>query len=156
MNFTSLLTPERVVCNHEASSKKRAFETLAKLLTFPEEQLNAVDIFDALINREKLGCTALGNSIAIPHACVNIPSPRIALLTLEESIELDAPDKKPVSILIGLLLPKNSTETETEILHKLIISFANKNFVQDICRYNNPQQIIDFFSENFSPILVAA
>jgi PTS system nitrogen regulatory IIA component len=156
MDITSLLTPERIACDHEASSKKRAFETLAKLLALPEEQLDAVEIFDALINREKLGCTALGNSIAIPHASLNIPTPRAALLTLEESIELDAPDKKPVSILIALLLPQNSTAEETEILNKLILNFANKNFVQDICRFKNPQQIIDFFSENLSPILAAA
>lgn len=54
MDVITLLAPERIACEAEISSKKRAFERLAAMLASEEEGLGAAEIFDALTNREKL------------------------------------------------------------------------------------------------------
>lgn len=156
MDFISFLTPERIACRLDANSKKRAFETLATLLTQSSQMLDSTPIFDALINREKLGCTALGNGVAIPHARFDTQQPIAAILTLEDGIDLNAPDKKPVTTLIALLLPKNCDSAEAELLNKLILRFANQQYVQELCNFSEPQQLIDYLSEKLSPSLAAA
>jgi len=74
-------------------------------------------IFDSLICREKLGTTALGNGIAIPHgrlaAC---QQPTAAFLLLASPIDYDAPDGKPVDIIFALMVP---TEAHSDHLRYL-------------------------------------
>ena len=93
MDIIGLLSPDRIACKQEVNSKKRAFEMLAKLLVTAQSQVSQDEVFDALMNREKLGCTALGNGVSIPHARLPIARPRAAILSLKEGIPLDAPDK---------------------------------------------------------------
>ncbi len=67
MNISEILEPGRVLGNVEARSKKRALEILSELLGHAGEECVANDIFDNLVQREKLGCTALGRGVALPH-----------------------------------------------------------------------------------------
>jgi nitrogen PTS system EIIA component len=66
MTFKSLLQPGRVLSNVEARSKKHALDILSELLSSAAD-LDQGDVFQSLISREKLGCTAIENGIAIPH-----------------------------------------------------------------------------------------
>ena len=67
MNSTDLLSSERVACRDEVGSKKRLLEQLGGLLASSSPMLSQHEIFDALLNREKLGSTGLGKGVAIPH-----------------------------------------------------------------------------------------
>ena len=67
MNITDLLIRERILCCADIGSKKRLFERLGELLAGTSGVLSQNDIFDALINREKLGSTGIGHGVAIPH-----------------------------------------------------------------------------------------
>ena len=66
MPLTDVLTPEAVLPALKAVSKKQALQELseqaAKLSGLPERE-----IFDALLQRERLGSTGIGNGVAIPH-----------------------------------------------------------------------------------------
>ena len=154
MDIITLLSPDRISCNQEISSKKRAFEALAGLLATAQNQVTQSEIFSALINREKLGCTALGNGVAIPHARLDIVRPRAAILSLKEGINLDAPDKKAVNVLIGILMPEEATEQDSRMLFELTGVLSKKNFIENLCRYQEPSVVIDYFNSfcNKDPI----
>jgi PTS system nitrogen regulatory IIA component len=163
MDFIRLLQPERIYCQASINSKKRAFEKLAHLLAHPQiphgdDTLSAspTAIFNALIQREKLGCTALGQGIAIPHTRAHIPSPRAAILTLEDGIDLNAPDKKPVHTLIALILPKTASPKDSDALHKLILHFAQQAPIKNLQQFTDAEQMIDYLSTHFCPVLAAA
>lgn len=146
MDIITLLSPERISCNQEISSKKRTFESLAALLTSTQDQVSEDDVFNALINREKLGCTALGNGVAIPHARINTPYPRAAILSLKDGISLDAPDKKPVHLLIAILMPEETSDDDSMMLKELAETLSKKIFIENICRYKEPSIVIDYFN----------
>jgi len=167
MDFIRLLQPESIYCQASINSKKRAFEKLAHLLAHPQvpqaqakgdDTLSAspTAIFNALIQREKLGCTALGQGIAIPHTRAAIPSPRAAILTLEDGIDLNAPDKKPVHTLIALILPKTVSPKDCDALHKLILHFAQQAPIKNLQQFTDAEQMIDYLSIHFCPVLAAA
>src|SRR5690349_3078292 len=66
MEITDLLSPENVIANLRASSKKQALHELARRAA-EATGLHERAIFDVLLERERLGTTGVGNGIAIPH-----------------------------------------------------------------------------------------
>lgn len=105
MTFQALLKPGRVLSNVEARSKKHALDILSELLSSAAD-LDRADVFQSLIGREKLGCTAIENGIAIPHGRLEaIDAPIGAFLKLSRPVDFDTPDKEPVDLIFGLLVP---------------------------------------------------
>lgn len=126
MNISELLTPERVVCTDEVSSKKRALEMLSEMLAADEPELTGGEIFDSLLSRERLGSTGLGRGVAIPHGRVRgINTAIAAMLKLEHGVDYDAPDREPVDLLFALLVPQESTDEHLQILAALARMFAD-------------------------------
>ena len=66
------LVEERIGCNVEAASKKRVLEQLGQRLAESVPELTQDLVFDALLERERLGSTGLGKGIALPHARMDL------------------------------------------------------------------------------------
>jgi len=146
MDIVTLLPTDSIALASESSSKKRAIESLSQQLVREgdENEPSYEAIFDALIAREKLGSTTLGNGIAIPHACLDkIKAPRAALLVLEEGIKMDAPDKKPVGVLLALVVPKNVCEYH-HLLSEWTAILNAKSTYADLLALGEPQLIQDY------------
>jgi PTS system nitrogen regulatory IIA component len=105
MTFQSLLQPGRVLGNVEARSKKHALDILSEMLSSAAD-LDQGEVFQSLITREKLGCTSIENGIAIPHGRLpGLAAPVGAFLKLSKPIDFDMPDREPVDLIFGLLVP---------------------------------------------------
>lgn len=126
MNLADIITADHTHIMTDVASKKRALEELAEILADATPDLTGSEIFSALISREKLGSTGLGDGVAIPHgrlkgldecvgAMIRVPSAGVAF---------EAPDDKPVDILFGLLVPQDSTEAHLDILRGLAELFT--------------------------------
>lgn len=132
-------------CQCDIRSKKRALQTLAELLapsvcealegeSSPEDPVQSdMDIFDALITRERLGSTALGHGIALPHSrLANIDEPIAAMITLSEGVDCEAPDDQPVDVLVGLLVPTHCNDEHLKILAALAKRFSDDYFREEV------------------------
>ncbi|MDH3840613.1 MAG: PTS sugar transporter subunit IIA [Chromatiales bacterium] len=117
MNISEILEPGRVLGNVEARSKKRALEILSELLGHAGEECVANDIFENLVQREKLGCTALGRGVAVPHGrSPGLSGPAAAFVKLHEPVDFDAADGERVDLIFGLLVPEETTENQSAAL----------------------------------------
>ena len=127
MNLVStLLKPENVLAGMEANSKKRLFELASQVLE-SSEGVPAKDIFESLASREKLGCTALGHGIAIPHGRIKgLKETACAFVRTLEPIDFDAPDSVPVDLLFILLAPEAASDLHLQILAELAQMFSEK------------------------------
>ena len=126
MNITDLLNPERVVCRDDVGSKKRLIEQLSELLASSSPDLSQNEIFDALLNREKLGSTGLGNGVAIPHGrMATLKQPVCAFIKLATPVDFDAADGQPVDLIFTLLVPEDSTEEHLQVLSTIAEIFSN-------------------------------
>ena len=138
ITLSQFLSAKQVICQSTLSSKKRVLEMLSQLLSAQtSEQNNA--IYTAILKREHLGSTAMGRGIAIPHARVKgLPSPQIAAITLAQPIQFDAPDDKPVDLVIGLAVPDDSTEEHLKILADLSTMLSKNVFLEQLrhCKDN--------------------
>lgn len=129
MNLQTILSPELTFCNVPGGSKKRLVETAAGLIARQVSGVSANQIYGALIAREQLGSTGLGDGIAIPHCRVPRCQTTIgALVKLATPVEFDAVDNKPVDLLFFLLVPENAITGHLEVLRTLAENFSNPDF----------------------------
>ena len=108
MELTELIGPNGIVANLRVTSKKQALQELAKraaeLTGQPERE-----IFEVLIERERLGTTGVGNGIAIPHGKLADLDRLYGLFArLETPIDFDAIDEQPVDLICVLLAPETA------------------------------------------------
>ena len=144
----TLLTPGRTLCKAPGLSKKRLFESAANLISDNHPELRASDVFSALLGREKLGSTALGEGIAIPHCRVSqCPEAIGSLITLQEPIDFDAPDRQPVDILFVLLVPEEADQEHLEILSGLAGLLINPEFSQGLRNAETNEELHRFAVE---------
>ncbi|WPB57211.1 PTS sugar transporter subunit IIA [Xylophilus sp. GOD-11R] len=117
--LAAILPVEQVLVSLEATSKKRAFEE-AGLLFESLHGLSRALVTDSLFARERLGSTGLGHGVAIPHGRIKgLKAPMAAVFQLAQPIGFDAPDERPVVLLIFLLVPEAATQKHLEILSEI-------------------------------------
>lgn len=130
LELSKILTPGRTVCHTPGISKKRLFETIARIVSNDQLSLDYDDVLDQLTAREKLGSTGLGQGIAIPHCRVEqCTEPLGTLLTLQEPLAYDAPDDIPVDLLFVLLVPAEAHQQHLDILADIARLFSQP----DLC-----------------------
>ncbi|WP_119334259.1 PTS sugar transporter subunit IIA [Hydrogenophilus thermoluteolus] len=138
--LASLIATAQVRLDVDASSKKRVLEKVAE--AFAEQGCDAGKLFAALIERERLGSTGLGEGIAIPHARVpGLTEPRIAILRLAQPVDFDAVDNQPVTIVVALLVPEQATETHLEILSELAERLSRPEVREAILSAETPEAL---------------
>jgi len=117
-SLSSLIVPERVSLLPRLGSKKRVFEYLGQRLAVPGEGPGATEIFDRLLERERLGSTGLGHGVALPHGRLEgLERPRAAFLRLLTPVEYDgAADGQAVDLIMALLFPANGRDEHLEVL----------------------------------------
>ncbi len=131
MEITELITPERVACEREVTSKKRVIEMLSVFLATGQADLSARPIFDSLIGRERLGSTGLGHGVALPHGRFSQSQQALgAFIKLDRGVDFDAIDRQPVDLIFGLLVPDHYTDEHLKILAHLAEMFSDQTFCQ--------------------------
>jgi PTS system nitrogen regulatory IIA component len=132
-NLASMLTLQRTLCGAHEKSKKRIFEAAAAIIGEDQPHLNSADIFAALNARERLGSTAMGQGIAVPHCRISNCSKTIGtLITLDKAINFEAPDNQPVDIIFVLLVPEQAHEDHLNTLAALARLFSTANYCQSL------------------------
>jgi len=116
-----------------AASKKRILEQAAQLLAAHNEEPSAEQIFERLLERERLGSTGLAGGVALPHARMSgIQETRGAFLRLAEPVEFDALDGNPVDLVFALLVPEDATEEHLQLLAQLAAMFNDEELREQL------------------------
>ncbi len=147
MNISQLITPETTFCNISLSSKKKILEKvsseLAKSIECPTEE-----IFESLLSREKLGSTALGNGIAIPHGRVKSCNHATAVfLLLDEPVDYDALDNQPVDIVFAIMVPEKADNEQLKCLAEIAKVLSNPSLVAQIRNAHCNAALLEIFNK---------
>jgi PTS system nitrogen regulatory IIA component len=127
MQIADLLTPERVSASLPAVSKKRVLEKMSDLLGADASGAGAPAVFQSLIERERLGSTGIGEGVALPHGRMKgLKHPLGAFARLEQAIDYEALDRKPVRLVFALIVPQEATGEHLQILARLAATFNDK------------------------------
>lgn len=144
MQLEDILVPERCYCQMNWPSKKRILSGVSELLANQAPNLEAVDIYNALMAREQLGSTGLGKGIAIPHCrvagCKEIIG---ALVTLSDPVDYDSIDDKPVDLLFVLVVPEKRADEHVRTLARVAELLSDEDFCFTLRTTNDSE---DMFS----------
>ena len=106
MSLDKILTQDAVIPCLRVNGKKQALQELSERAA-AVAKLPAREIFDAILQRERLGPTGVGDGIAIPHGKL----PKLGRLfglfaRLERPIDFESLDSQPVDLIFLLLAPE--------------------------------------------------
>lgn len=108
MQLGTILKSDAVKSISSCTSKKRLFHGLGELAETCYG-LNADNVIEALMDREGLGPTGVGQGIALPHARIAEAQDVFGLfLRLEKPLDFDAVDRQPVDLVFSLIAPEDA------------------------------------------------
>ena len=153
MDVANILKPDSVRCESGVRSQKHALELLSDILESNQENLNAAEILEGLVNRERLGSTALGHSIAMPHARLNGLDRSIgAFLKLDVGVDFDSPDGEPVDLLFGVLVPQDCTDEQIREMKELIQRLNDSALQLQLRETTDPAELYDLLTDSLTVI----
>lgn len=118
-SLAAILEPGAVEYNLDVHSKKHAIQEMAALAA-KRTGLSEREVFDTLLQRERLGSTGVGNGIAIPHGkIVGLPHVVGLFARLTHPISFDALDDQPVDLIFALLAPDDAGADHLKALAKI-------------------------------------
>lgn len=122
-------------------SKKRVFERAAEAMG-AALNLSSEIIYRALLAREKLGSTAIGEGIAIPHCRINECAEAAGcLVTLQEPIDFGSADGRDVDVIFVLLVPEEATQAHLNLLAALARSFSNPDLRNRVRQTHDSEEL---------------
>jgi PTS system nitrogen regulatory IIA component len=146
MQPADILTRRRVGLSSKAASKKRLLEEAAELLAGGLEELTGEQVYERLLERERLGSTGLSGGVALPHARIaGIDEARGAFLRLAEPVDFDAMDGQPVDLVFALLVPEEATDEHLQLLASLARAFSDEA-VRERLRQAEEDQILSIIA----------
>lgn len=128
MELAHLLAPEGVIANLKAKSKKQALRELSERAS----KLCPIDsqkILEALLAREKLGTTGVGQGVALPHAKLAEADELFGLFArLEYPVDFDSVDERPVDLIFLLIAPEGAGAEHLRALARISRMLRDSEF----------------------------
>lgn len=148
MEIEDLLNQTGVIAKLRATSKKQVLQELAKRAAeatdLPERQ-----IFEVLLERERLGTTGVGNGIAIPHGKLPGLKQLFGMFArLESPVEFDAIDEQPVDLIFLLLAPEAAGADHLKALARVSRLLRDRGVCEKLRGANQADAIYALLTES--------
>jgi nitrogen PTS system EIIA component len=127
MALPDLLSADTVLGSLSATNRKQALQILSEAAA-ARLDLDSRIIFDAVMERERLGSTGVGDGVAIPHARLEGLDHVFGLFAkLKSPIDFDAIDGRPVDLVFLLLAPETSGAEHLKALARISRVFRRED-----------------------------
>ncbi|KOF19935.1 MULTISPECIES: PTS IIA-like nitrogen regulatory protein PtsN [Ensifer] len=148
MALAGLLHQNAIIPAMRANSKKQLLQELAakaaKITGLPERE-----IFDVILQRERLGSTGVGNGIAIPHGKLNnLPSIIGIFARLDTPVDFEALDDQPVDLVFLLLAPEGAGADHLKALSRIARVLRDHDMVVKIRSSDSASAIYTLLNED--------
>jgi len=127
----------------DASTKAELLEQLAGLLA-GRRGLSRAQVLQSLTAREQLGSTGMGHGVAIPHARMyECEMATGVFVRTKAAVPFDAPDGKPVSMFLALVVPKHATQRHLQLLATAAAIFSDTTLRNALQSSADPRAVRD-------------
>jgi nitrogen PTS system EIIA component len=148
MDIHTMLSPDGVIPHLKATSKKQALQELAAYaarLTGLHER----NIFETLLERERLGTTGVGHGIAIPHGKM----PDLKRLwgifaRLDQPVDFDSIDEVPVDLIFVLLAPESAGADHLKALARVSRLLRDRGICEKLRGTDNPDALYALLTDS--------
>ncbi|MBI3583648.1 MAG: PTS sugar transporter subunit IIA [Nitrospinae bacterium] len=154
MKITEILDADSIIADLKAKGKRDVISELVELLVKSGKVRDKNKLLDALMERERLGSTGIGENVAIPHAKSNEIDTIIATFGRSNGgISFDSLDQKPVYFVFLLIAPEKSAGMHLKTLARISKLLKNPLFRQDLIKAKNEKEIYEAISREDSKLI---
>lgn len=150
MRLTDFVIPAAVIPDIKVDSKEAAIRAMVASLVKSGsiKEIDQEGIIAAILKREELGSTGIGNGVAVPHTKHSSVDRLVATVALsKEGIEFAALDGENVFILFLLVSPPDRPGDHLRALENISRHLRNQNFCSFLRQSQTGQAIIDLLDE---------
>ena len=143
MTLLEILSPEAIVVDLQGETKEEIIAELSKLVAKNCQIANSDDIFQAVIEREKIMSTGIGDGIAIPHGKSDSVDKLVAALgTKRRGVDFEALDGEPAYVFFLLVSPTNISGPHIKALARISRYLKNEEFKKRLIAAHTSDDII--------------
>jgi fructose-specific phosphotransferase system IIA component len=149
MQLVDVLKENMIFLNFDATNKEEAIEKFINSLekTGTIKEPNALK--DALLEREKLGTTGVGNGIAMPHARSSaIKDLTVAFFRSEKGLDFKSMDSEPVHLIFLLLAPVTAGGPYLKLLAKISRLLRSDDFRLSLMQAKDVKEVLQIIQDN--------
>ncbi|MBI1385418.1 MAG: PTS IIA-like nitrogen regulatory protein PtsN [Rhizobiales bacterium] len=147
MDLGDLISQEGVIPSLRVQSKKQALLELAATAS-KLTGLDQRDIFDTLLQRERLGSTGVGKGMAIPHGRLAGLSGIVVLFArVEHPIDFEAVDEEPVDIIFLILAPESAGADHLKALSRISRVMRDDSLIDKLRRSKSKAALYSVLTE---------
>ena len=144
MSILDLITAESMVVPLAATDKQQAIDNLMDHLVTTSNLKDIEELKHLVWTRENQRSTGIGNGLAIPHGkCDSISKLVLVIGVLEEPIEFDSVDGKPVKMIALLLSPCDQIAEHIQALGKISRLMNDEGFRNSAYGCQSPEQLFE-------------
>lgn len=128
MDSTQLIDKQLIELNVHAQTKHEALKKVADVAYANGRVTDSESYYNGLLKRERESTTGFGSGIAIPHAKIDeVLKPSICIVKLDQPVEWESLDDKPVQLIIALAVPTQQEGT----LHLQLLATLSENLMEE-------------------------
>ena len=128
MSLSKLLAAERIALLVDPCDRDGVLDAAARLLA-DATHASTANIGESLRQRERLGSTAIGHGVAIPHGRSDaFHNAGAAFIRLRHPVDFDSGDGMPVDLVFAMVVPEHFTQQYLQLLSELAGRFADADF----------------------------
>lgn len=147
MNIANLMQEKSVFLGLKSGSKREFLQDLTQHAS-AVCGIDALSLFDAIMERENLGSTGFGNGTAIPHGrFVELDKPHVFFARSLYPLDYDAVDGKPVDLFFLLVSPENAGADHLTALALLSRCLKDQSTCEKLRNMASPTEIYALLSE---------
>ena len=151
MNIGDLLDRGVVSPRVSATSKRQALSVIAEIAA-RSFRLKAAEVFDALLEREAASSTGVGHGVAVPHARLKgLRRMRGVFVRLEQPVEFEALDDKPVDLLFALFAPPESGSDHLRALAQVSRRLRKADLREQLRKASGPDAMLALLTQEARP-----
>lgn len=148
MKIMDFLNKKSIIASLKATDKEGVIRELVDALAEAEDIRNREELVKALIIRESLGSTGIGQGIGIPHAkSSNVKNLVAAYGLSQKGVNFDSLDGEPVHIIFLLIAPEESAGPHLKALARISRMLKDKYFRELLKKARDVKEILHIIQE---------
>ena len=151
MKIGDILTEDVVITGLEGNSKDEIIDAMIELVAKSPKILDKEKVREAILEREKIMSTGVGNGFAIPHGKTDAVSDIVAAFAVTaEPIDYQSLDEKPVRLVFLLVGKDNMVGPHIKLLSRISRLMNKEEFRKKLIDAESPSEILQIFKQEES------
>lgn len=148
MKIVDLLHKNGIDLNFNPSSKAEAIDKLVDLMDSTGNLINKNEYKEAILAREALSTTGIGEGIAIPHGKTKaVKRASLAAAVSKKGVDYDSLDGAPANLFFMIAAPEGKNEIHLEVLARLSTILMDEEFRNSLINAKDKNEFLKLIDD---------